>query len=233
MYYQLSLFGNLQEDTPVSLKVLREKPGDRVLEGVTGLPVLELLSAMLGNPDTALRVLDKFPTVLEIVKASSAELQSVKGVGKHGAKRIRAGIEMGRRLMVDTLGERPQVKCPADAANLLMGEMSLLEQEHMRVVLLDTRNRIQGIHTVYQGSLNTTAIRVCELFREAVRTNSAAIIVAHNHPSGDPSPSPEDVAVTKQVVEVGKLMDIDVLDHLIVGSPGRWLSLRERGLGFS
>jgi DNA repair protein RadC len=109
--------------------------------------------------------------------------------------------------------------------------MSLLEQEHMRVLLLDTKNRVVAAREVYIGSLNTSLIRVGELFKEAVRANSASLIVVHNHPSGDPTPSPEDVAVTKQIVEAGRLLDIDVLDHLVIGQ-GRWVSLKERGLGF-
>jgi DNA repair protein RadC len=128
--------------------------------------------------------------------------------------------------------ERPSITSPADAANLVMSEMSLLPQEELRIVLLDTRNRVQGIHTVYKGSLNTTMIRVAELFREAIRVNCNAIIVLHNHPSGDVSPSPEDVAITKDIVSAGKLLSIEALDHLIIGA-NRFTSLRERGLGFS
>jgi len=112
-----------------------------------------------------------------------------------------------------------------------MSEMSLLEQEHLRVMMLDTKNRVLGSPTVYVGSLNTSMIRVGELFREAIRSNSASVIVAHNHPSGDPTPSPEDVAVTRQIAEAGKLLDVDVLDHLIIGRQ-RFVSLKERGLGF-
>ncbi len=234
--YQLTLFGDLQQDAPApSLKVLRERPGDRVLDTATAATSLDLLSAVLGDPDAALHVLSKFSTLLDLLRASPMELQQVKGVGRRGAARIKAAFELGRRLMTGSPDDRPQIKSPADAANLLMGEMGSLEQEHMRVVLLDTRNRVQGIHTVYKGSLNTTMVRVGELFREAIRNNSAAIIVAHNHPSGDPSPSPEDVAVTQQIVSAGKLIDIEALDHLIIGGggTGRWVSLKERGLGFS
>ncbi len=227
MYVQPTLFPH---ENP-SLKVLREKPGDRVMDNVIGLPLIDLVSAMLGNPDTALRVLAKFPTPRDLIQASPAELQQIKGVGKQGVKRIKSGLEMGRRLAVEAKDDRSQIKCPADAANILMGEMSLLEQEQMRVVLLDTRNRLQGIVTVYQGSLNSTAVRVAELFKEAIRRCSAAILISHNHPSGDPLPSPEDVALTQQVVSAGKLLDIDVIDHLIIGN-NRWISLRERGLGF-
>jgi DNA repair protein RadC len=127
--------------------------------------------------------------------------------------------------------DRFTVRSPKDVAQLLMAEMAHLEQEHFRVLFLDTRNRLMGIETVYVGSLNASHIRVGEVFRDAVRRNCAAIIVVHNHPSGDPAPSPEDVAVTRQLVQAGTLLDIEVLDHLIVGQQ-RYVSLRERGLGF-
>jgi DNA repair protein RadC len=109
--------------------------------------------------------------------------------------------------------------------------MSGFEQEHLRVILLDTRNRVLEIVEVYQGSLNSSPVRVGELFKAAVRRNAAAIIVVHNHPSGDPTPSPDDVAVTRAIVQAGKLLDIDVLDHLVIGG-GQCVSLKERGLGF-
>jgi len=123
------------------------------------------------------------------------------------------------------------VKTPADAATLF-GDMGMLEQEEMRTVLLDTKNHVLATPTVYSGSLHTTVIRVTELFREAVRQNCAAIIVVHNHPSGDPTPSPEDVAVTREIVQAGKILDIDVLDHLVIGAGAKFVSLKERGLGF-
>ncbi|MBN1247401.1 MAG: DNA repair protein RadC, partial [Anaerolineae bacterium] len=114
---------------------------------------------------------------------------------------------------------------------LLMSEMAHLEQEHFVVLFLDTRNRVIGRETLYVGNLNSTHIRVCEVFRNATRCNSAAVIVAHNHPTGDVSPSPEDVEVTRQLVQAGKLLDIELLDHLIVAKQ-RYTSMRERGLGF-
>ncbi len=137
------------------------------------------------------------------------------------------------RLMADLLrpSERTQIKSPSDMAALLMVEMSHLDQEELRVVCLDTKNRVQKIATVYVGSLNASIVRVGEVFKEAIRLNSAAIIVAHQHPSGDPTPSPEDVLVTRQIVEAGHLLDIPCLDHLVVGK-GRFVSMRERGLGF-
>lgn len=125
-----------------------------------------------------------------------------------------------------------QVTSPADIAALLMVEMGHLEQEHLRVVCLNSKNYVQKIHTVYKGSINSSPVRVAEVFREPIRLNSAAIIMAHNHPSSDPSPSPEDILVTHQMVEAGKLLGIDVLDHLVIGQ-GRWVSLLERGAGFN
>jgi DNA repair protein RadC len=112
-----------------------------------------------------------------------------------------------------------------------MTEMAFLEQEHLRLILLDTRNHVLSTPTIYVGSLNTSVLRVGELFRSAIKENAAALIVVHNHPSGDPAPSPEDVRVTSQIVSAGQLLDIDVLDHIIIGQQ-RFVSLKERGLGF-
>jgi DNA repair protein RadC len=112
-----------------------------------------------------------------------------------------------------------------------MLEMSGLEQEHLRVILLDTKNLVLSSPTIYQGNVNSSIIRVAEVFREAVRENATSLIVAHNHPSGDPTPSPEDVQVTRSFGEAGRLLGIEVLDHLVIGHQ-RFVSLKERGLGF-
>jgi len=216
-----------------TLKALRETPTARIYAvGANAASLVELLGAVLGNPDTALAVLNQFPTLEDIARASNAELEDIAGIGKSSAARIRAALELGRRLVSTTPHERPSITSPADAANLVMSEMSLLEQEQLRVILLDTRNRVQGIQTIYQGSLNTTMVRIAELFREAIRANCAGIIVVHAHPSGDPSPSPEDVALTRDAVQAGKLLSVEVLDHLVIGK-GNFVSLHERGLGFS
>ena len=112
--------------------------------------------------------------------------------------------------------------------------MALLDQEHFRVLLLNTRNQVTGVSEVYKGNISATVLRAGEVFQEAVRSNSPAIILVHNHPSGDPTPSEEDVVVTQQLVEAGKLLDIEVLDHIVIGTAdyGRFVSLKERGLGF-
>jgi DNA repair protein RadC len=168
-----------------------------------------------------------------LARASIAELSQIKGVGDAKAIQIKAALKLGRRLTIAAPDERPTVKSPADAANLLLVDMSTHEQEHMGVLLLDTRNRVLGLPaTIYIGNLNTAVVRIDELFREAIRQNCAAIIVAHNHPSGDRTPSPEDVRVTEQIVSAGKMLDVDVLDHLVIGGQ-RCVSLKERGLGFA
>ena len=129
-------------------------------------------------------------------------------------------------------GSTEQIRSPSDVAALLTVQMAHLDQEEMRTVLLDTKNHIQDIVTVYRGSLNTALIRVGEVYKAALKRNSAAIIVAHNHPSDDPTPSPEDVLVTREIVQAGQLLDIECLDHMIICRT-RWVSLRERGLGFT
>jgi len=176
-------------------------------------------------------LLAKYDGLAGLARAPLCELAGLKGFGERKAAHLKAVFELGRRLLTAAPSDRPIVRSPADAANLLMLDMGVLEQEHLVTVILDTKNRVVKVHTVYIGSLNSAAVRVGELFREAIRLNAAAVIVAHNHPSGDPTPSPEDVHVTRQIVEAGKLLNIDVLDHLVI-CQARWVSLKERGLGF-
>ncbi len=216
-----------------------ERPRERLEHyGAGALSAAELLAIILrvGNRDEnvirlAQRLLTTYGGLVGLAQAPFSELIEIKGLGPAKATQLKAAFELGRRLLVAAPHERPTVKSPADAANLLMMEMGLLEQEHLRAVILDSKNHVIKIHTVYIGSLNTAVVRVGELFREAIRLNAAAVIVAHNHPSGDPTPSPEDVHVTRQIVEAGKLLSIDVLDHLVI-CQARWVSLKERGLGF-
>lgn len=222
------------KELPVS-----ERPRERLKKyGAASLSAAELLAIILRTGvggenvlNLAARLLARFRGLTGLARAGFAELCAEKGVGMAKAAQLKAALELGRRLLIASPEERPQVRSPADAANLLMLEMGLLEQEHMRLILLDAKNRVLDTPTIYIGSLHTSAIRVGELFREAVRGNCAAIIVAHNHPSGDPTPSPEDVKVTEQIVAAGKLLDIEVLDHLVIGRQ-RYVSLKERGLGF-
>ena len=221
---------------PLTIKELPEgeRPVNRLHHyGANALSTTELLAILLGNPhqlQDAAALLAAFDDLVGVARAPSAELQQQPGVGTSTAARIKAALELGTRLTMER-NHAPQIRSPADAANLLMPEMSLLEQEQLRVLLLDTKNHVVAVPTIYIGSLNTTMIRISELFREAIRRQCASIIICHNHPSGSAEPSPEDVAVTRQAVEAGKLLDIDCMDHIIVGR-GVWVSLKERGLGF-
>ena len=178
------------------------------------------------------RLLNKFGGLTGLHRAPFAELKKQHGLADAKAAQIKAAIELGRRLTLESPEERPTINSPADAAALVVYEMSALEQEHLRVILLDRRNRVIETVEIYKGSVNSSQIRVGEIFKEAIRKNASALIVIHNHPSGDPTPSPDDVAVTRAIVQAGKLMDVDVLDHMVIGQ-GKWVSLKERGLGFA
>jgi DNA repair protein RadC len=171
--------------------------------------------------------LDALLQIVNTHTTSGRDLSLALRTGEAPAE-LRAILQVLQELL--TPGERVQIKSPADLAGLLMVQMAAYDQEHLITVLLDSKNRVQKIHTVYRGTLDSAAIRVAEVFKEAIRCNSAAIIMAHNHPSNDPTPSTEDILVTRQIVEAGKLLGIDVLDHLIICN-GKFMSLRERGVG--
>jgi DNA repair protein RadC len=227
----------------IGLKELPEsvRPRERLLHhGADQLSSAELLAIILrtGGPsgnvlDLANRLLADFKGLAGIDGASIPELCRHDGIGPVKAIELKAAFKLGQRLATLSPLDRPQVRSPHDIANIVKAEMSGLGQEHLRVLLLNTKNQLLATHDVYRGSLNTAVVRVGEVFREAIRQNSASLVLVHNHPSGDPTPSPEDVALTRQVAEAGTLLDIEVLDHLIVGvgDPG-FVSLRERGLGF-
>ncbi len=228
-------YGPMLRDFPET-----EKPRERLWNhGPRALSDAELVAIILrtgvGGEDVvhlAQRLLAECGGLQGLARASLTELCQVRGVGRTKAVQLKAAAELGRRVVQAAPEIHPQVQSPADAARLLMPDMGLLDQEHMRVLLLDTKHHVLDAPTVYIGSLNTSVVRIGELFREAIRRNCAAIILAHNHPSGDPTPSPEDISVTEQICRAGKLLDIEVLDHIIVGQQ-RYVSLRERGLGFS
>lgn len=216
-----------------------ERPRERLAKhGASALTTAELLAILLrtGVPgenavQMATRLLQKFGGISGLHQASFDEVCAQHGINTAKAAQIKAALELGNRLRLATPEERPAVHSPADAAALVQFEMSALEQEELRVILLDTRNRVLDTVEVYRGSLNTSQVRVGELFKAAIRRNAAAIIVAHNHPSGDPTPSPDDIAVTRAIVQAGKLLDVGVLDHLVIGA-GRFISLKERGVDF-
>ncbi len=217
-----------------------ERPRERLQQsGPRALANSELLAIVLRTGvggesvlDLAKRLLVKYRNLTGLARASFAELASERGLGPAKTAQLLAAFELGRRMLATSPEERPQITCPADAANLLMPEMEWLEQENLRTLLLDTKHHVLASPTVYVGNVNTSVIRIAEVFRDAVRLNCAALVVAHNHPSGDPTPSADDIRVTKQIVEAGKILDIEVLDHLVIGRQ-RYVSLKERGAGFS
>ena len=221
----------------LKLRPLREQPAYRVAHNPTACNLLELLAAVVGGArqiEIAEELLQRFKGLTGLYRANIAEIAAVPGIGQRTAASLVASLELGKRLAMDVPEEPPAIHSPADAARLVQYEMSILEQEHLRVIVLNTRNRVLDIVEVYKGSLNSAQIRVAEIFRPAIRLNAAAIIVLHNHPSGSADPSPDDVAVTRSIVEAGKNLDISLLDHIIIGrAPGKqWVSLKERGLGF-
>lgn len=217
-----------------------ERPRERLARlGSQALTTAELLAILLrvgvSGENAVLvgqRLLKTFGGLLGLHRAPYEELCHQRGLGEAKSAQIKAAIELGRRLSLESPSERPIISCPADAAALVAYEMSALEQEHLRVVLMDTRNRVLDIVEIYKGSVNSSQVHVGEVFKAAIRRNAVAIIVVHNHPSGDPTPSPDDIGVTRAIVQAGKLLSVDVLDHMIIGQ-GRWVSLKERGLGFA
>lgn len=216
-----------------------QRPRERLQQqGPEALTTAELLAILLRTGQRgenvvrlAERLLGQYGGLAGLARMPYVEICKIKGLGPAKAAELLALFELARRVRTASPETKPQVKSPGDAANLLTA-MGVLEQEQMRVLLLDTKNRVQSVYTTHLGSLHTTVVRVAEIYREAVRANAAAIIVAHNHPSGDPSPSPEDVALTRELVKAGKLLDIELLDHLVIGAGDRFASLKERGLGF-
>jgi len=195
---------------------LREQPAYRVSQNAAACNLTELLAAVIGGQrqiEISEALLVSFDgDIRRLYLAHPKELARVKGIGPATAVQIKAALNLGLRLNIPS-EERPTINSPADAAALVQYEMSLLEQEHLRVILLDRRNRVLDIVEVYQGSVNSAQVRIGEVFKPAVSRMASAIIVVHSHPSGDPTPSPEDVAVTRAIVQAGKLLDIETLDR--------------------
>lgn len=216
----------------------QERPRERLAYyGASALSSAELLAIALRTGSQrenavglAQRLLTAFHGLSGLAHASIVELCQISGIGPAKASQIQAALELGRRMSLAAHEGRPQISSPEDAATLFMAAMNTEMQEQLRVMLLDTRHRVQRMPVVYVGNVNTSMIRVSEVFREAIRDNATAIIVAHNHPSGDPTPSADDIRVTEAIGDAGRMLDIKVLDHLIIGRPG-FVSLKERGLG--
>jgi len=177
------------------------------------------------------RLLQEFGGLPGLQRASFADVCRQHGVGAAKAAQIKAAIEIGSRLRSSGGETRPAIHNPGDAADLVRYEMAGLDHEELWVINLDTRNQVIRIEKLYKGSLNSSMVRVGELFRTAIQCNAASVILVHNHPSGDPTPSAEDVVTTRSAVQAGKLLDIDVLDHIVIGGK-QFISLKDKSLGF-
>ena len=215
---------------------LREQPAYRVTQNAHACNLTELMAAVIGGAkqiEIAQDLMIHFNNdIRRLYQAHPVELAKVKGINQATAVRIKAALNLGLRLNIPN-EECPTINSPADAAALVQYEMALLEKEHLRVLLLDQRNHVLEIVEVYVGSVNSSQVRIAEIFKPAIARMAPAIIVVHSHPSGDPTPSPDDVAVTRAIVQAGKLLDISCLDHLVIGHGNKWVSLKERGLGFN
>jgi DNA repair protein RadC len=233
-----------EEERPAYRLRLKELPADErprerlKLRGASSLSDSDLIAILLNTGTVGLTVTDLAQRLIVeqgglrgLQRLEVAELARIRGVGDAKAVRLKAALELGRRLAVFNPDQRPQISSPDDIVTLVQLEMAALAQEQLRVVLLDTKNRVLAMRTVYQGSVNAAQIRVAEVFRDAIRHNAVAVVAIHNHPSGDPTPSAADVAVTAELARAGALLDIELLDHLVIGD-GRWVSLRRLGLGF-
>jgi len=171
-------------------------------------------------------IIRKFPNLYTLKNITIDELILIKGIGKAKAIQILAALELGRRTNHYVLERGVQIKSPIECAEYIAEEVKFLEQEHFIGIYLDTKNRILAKKTLFVGSLNKSLVHPREVFKEAFRHGCASIIVVHNHPSGDPTPSSQDISITKRLIEVGELMGIELLDHLVIGTDG-YISMRE------
>ena len=216
-----------------------ERPRERLREqGPGSLSNAELMAILLRTGVSGESVLNLSSRLLAglgglagMARVSYGELCALKGISDAKACQLLAAFELGRRLVSLHPEGRAIVGSPRDVHNLLGAEMAFLDQEHLRVLLLNTKNEITSAQSLYIGTVDSSNVRVSEVLRPAIRENSPSIIIVHNHPSGDPTPSPEDILITRQVREAGEMMDIELLDHIIIGDKS-FLSLKEKRLGF-
>jgi len=216
-----------------------ERPRERLaLRGPGGLSSAELIALVWGTGgrgmsavDLAEEALARHDGLTGLARASDTELAAIPGIGPARAAQLSAAFELGRRLLADWPSGRWTIRAPRDVAERLILQMGRLEREELRVVLLNTKNVVLRVATVYQGNVSSSLVRVGELYRDAVRLNASGLILVHNHPSGDPTPSPDDLHLTAEALAAGRLLDIELLDHLVIGHDA-FVSLRERGVAF-
>ena len=224
-YTQSTLFESLP---------IRERPGTRISElGPQACTDYELLATVIGGKyqiEVAQSLISKYGDLYKIYNAHTSVLaREIKGLTEATAIKLKAALAIGLRMAKNPTVEKPAINSPSDAAAIVQYEMGGLTAEELWVMCLDRRNRILEIRHLYKGSVSSSQVRIGEIFELPIQIKASAIICMHNHPSGDPTPSPDDVALTRAIVQAGKLLDVDLLDHLVI-SQGRWISLKERGL---
>nr|WP_201713719.1 DNA repair protein RadC [Rossellomorea arthrocnemi] len=213
-----------------------ERPRERMIQsGAASLSNQELLAILLrtGTKSESVlqlsnRLLNQFDGLNLLKDASLEEITKTKGIGLAKAVQIMAAVELGRRISNLAFDDRYSIRSPEDGANYVMNDMRFLSQEHFVCLYLNTKNQVLHKQTIFIGSLNASIVHPREVFKEAFRRSAASIICIHNHPSGDPTPSREDIEVTKRLVECGRIIGIDILDHLIIGEK-KFISLKEKG----
>lgn len=228
-------------DRPLRTRELphSERPRERLaIHGVAALSAPELLAVLWGSGGSAgsaysiaADALARHGGLAELCRADLLELTDVPGVGAARAAQLLAAFELGRRSQFSAAAQRWMIRAPRDVAERLLPEMARLEREELRVLLLNAKNVVLRQSTVYVGNVSAALVRVAELFRDAVRTHAAGLVVVHNHPSGDPEPSPDDLHLTAEAIAAGRLLDIPLLDHVILAGDG-YVSLRDRGVSF-
>lgn len=213
-----------------------ERPRERFIKnGPQSLSNHELLAILLrtGTKEESVlqlsnHLLTNFEGLRLLKAATLEEITEIKGIGQAKAIQILAAVEIGRRIANLNYTERYVIRSPEDGANYVMNDMRFLSQEHFVCLYLNTKNQVLHKQTIFIGSLNASIVHPREVFREALKRSAASIICLHNHPSGDPAPSREDIEVTKRLVECGKMLGIELLDHLIIGE-NKFVSLKEKG----
>jgi DNA repair protein RadC len=243
----MTMGNGLVEDAPAHGRASRsvrdlpaaERPRERLaLRGPGGLSAAELIAVVWGTgsrgrgaTELAEEALARHGGVAALARATDAELVAIAGIGAAKAARLAAAFELGRRSIADWPVGRWTIRSPRDVADRLLPEMGRLEREELRVLSLNAKNVVQRVSSVYVGNVSASLVRVGELFRDAVRLDASGVVLVHNHPSGDPTPSPDDLHLTAGAIAAGRLLDVDVLDHVIVGHDA-WVSLRDRGVTF-
>jgi len=228
-------FPRLEYHTTIHDLPTDERPRERLRHyGPQSLSNAELIAIILRTGsardnviELANKLLIKYGGLGGLMRAEFGELCTEHGLAEAKTCQLKAALEIGRRLGLTQNDDKYQIKTPADAANLVMVEMTYLDHEQMRIIILDTKNQVVDNINRYRGTVNSSVLRAAEVFRPAVIRNCPGVIVCHNHPSGDPTPSPEDIQVTRQLIEAGRVLDIELVDHIVIGNH-RFVSLKER-----